>query len=167
MTTQELEALELQVQEGEQKKMASGLHGVLSMRIGRHLANFVEERKLGYVLDSSTTYNFQDNQPKRQPDVSFVSLKKMPEPLDEELTFAPDLAVEVVSKNDGVYEVESKITQYQQAGVKLIWIVRPVRKVVEVYRQSQIVPMMVGVEGELDGEDVLPGFKLSVKTLFE
>ncbi len=152
----------------EQEKIASGLHGVIGMEIGSQLHNFVRPNKLGYVLNSSTTYRFIDNPPKRQPDVSYVSIEKMPVPLDEELTFAPDIAVEVVSRYDVLYEVEQKVIQYLQAGVKLIWIVRPLSKNIEVYRLSSgLTSHVIGLEGELDGEDVLPGFKMPVKALFE
>jgi Uma2 family endonuclease len=170
MTTQLDETLlEPQSEEGvETKKIASGLHGVISNRLGCHLGNYVEDRKLGYVLDSSTTYNFKDNLPKRQPDTSFVPLTKMPVPLDEELSFAPELVVEVVSKNDTDYEIERKINHYKQVGVKLIWVVHPVSQTVGVYNLANgMVPQIIGGGGELDGEDVLPGFKLAVKALFE
>ena len=152
----------------EPEKMASGLHGAISMLLGSYLVQHVRPKKLGHVLDSATTYSFKDFPPKRQPDVSFVSIEKMPVPLDEELTFAPDLAVEVVSKNDAVYEVEQKVMHYLQVGVRLIWVVRPLSKIVEVYRlQDGFVPQLVRPEGELDGETVLPGFKLPVAALFE
>ncbi len=155
-------------EEEEPKKMASGLHSIISGRLSRYVGNYVADRKLGYVLDSSATYDFQDEQPNRQPDVSFVSLAKMPVPLDEILTFAPDLAVEVVSKNDRVYAIGAKVQQYQQAGVNLIWVVYPFSQKVEIYRlNTGLIGQAVGPDAELDGEDVLPGFKLAVRALFE
>jgi Uma2 family endonuclease len=156
-----------QAAEGETKKMASGLHSAIIVRLGWRLGPFVDERKLGYVLESSATYNFKDNPPKRQPDLSFISLEKMPTLPDEELTLVPDLVVEVVSKNDTFYEVEKKVQHYQQVGVKLIWVIHPVSQTVGVYRLvNGLLPQVIGIAGELDGEDVLPGFKLPVRTLF-
>lgn len=155
-----------QENEEELKKVASGLHAVIATRLTRHLANFVDDRQLGYILDSSATYNFADTLPKRQPDASFVSFQKMPTPLDEELSFAPDLAAEVVSKNDTAYEIEKKVKQYQQAGVGLIWVIYPVSKTVAVYHRDDD-PVLVTTEHELDGIDVLPGFKLKVSELFK
>ncbi len=154
--------------EEESKKMASGLHSAISMRVGRRLAAYVDDRKLGYVLDSSATYDFNDGLRKRQPAVSFINSEKLPVLLDQELTVAPDLVVEVVSKNDSVYEVAQKVDQYQKAGVRLIWIVNPAAQTAEVYRLATGLKVqgLIG-EDELDGEDVLPGFRLTVKTLFE
>lgn len=155
-------------EEQELEKVASGLHGVVGMNVASPLSAHVRSHKLGYVLNSSTTYNFMDNQSKREPDVSFVSLEKMPVPLDEELTFAPDLAVEVVSKNDKIYETEAKVKQYQQAGVLLVWVISPFSQTVDIYRRATgLVPQAIGSKDELDGENVVPGFKLPVAKLFE
>jgi len=91
----------------------------------------------------------------------------MVELLDEEINLAPDLAVEVVSKNDKIYEADDKVKQYQAAGVSLIWIVRPRLKVVEVYRLPEgPIARILGLEDELNGENILPGFKLLVSKLF-
>lgn len=58
--------------------------------------------------------------------------------------------------------------QYQEAGVKLIWVVRPASQTVEVFRLSAgLRSQRLTVEDELEGEEVLAGFKLSLKTLFE
>jgi len=159
------------VSQGEEEvmeEMASGLHGVIASRVNGYLFIYLLQNKLGHVLDSSTTYNFGDDLPRRESDVSFVSLEKMPIPLDSELAFAPDLAVEVVSKNDKVYELETKLAQYQKAGVSLIWVIYPNSQKVEVYRQKTgLIEQVVDLNGELDGENILPGFKLKVKALFD
>ncbi len=162
--------LENEAQEGEEtKKTASGLHSAIIMKLGSRLAVYIEDNKLGYAFESSATYDFNDGQPKRLPDASFVSFANMPvRPADTELTAIPDLALEVVSKNDTVYEVLAKVLQYQQAGVRLIWIVYPPSQTVSIYRQATgLVEEAIGINGELDGEEVLPGFKLAVRSLFE
>jgi Uma2 family endonuclease len=57
-----------------------------------------------------------------------------------------------------------KVANYLAAGT-LVWIVRPETKIVEVYAPGQ--PMRkVGVDGSLDGGDVLPGFSLPVRDIF-
>ena len=81
--------------------------------------------------------------------------------------FAPDLAVEIVSESDIVFEIEAKLAQYIQSGVKLIWIIYPVRRLVEVYRpETGLIPEIKSGGDELDGLAVIPGFKLPVKSLF-
>ena len=92
----------------------------------------------------------------------------MPVVRDQNATAIPDLVVEVVSKNDTFYDNIAKLKQYQKAGVKLIWIVYPFAEKVAVYRLAKgLLAQELGTADELDGEDVLPGFKLEVGKIFE
>jgi Uma2 family endonuclease len=77
----------------------------------------------------------------------------------------PDLVVEVVSPNDFASEVDNKVEEYLQAGVRLIWVVYPQSKHVLVYRSGSVVQRL-GVEDELSGEDVLPDFRLAISAIF-
>jgi len=166
MTIEELTRLELQAEEVE--KMGSSLHAGIGGAIVGALYSYLENNSTGQVLDSSATYDFKDGLPKRQPDISFVTLEKLPMLMDEELTVVPDLAVEVVSRNDKIYEVEAKVRQYQQAGVGLIWVIYPVSRTVGIYRTTTgLTPQFIGTEAELEGENILPGFKLAVNKLFK
>ena len=54
------------------------------------------------------------------------------------------------------------------AGMALVWAINPVLKSVEVFRPGQSNPVQIlGINDELGGEEVIPGFKLTVKTLFD
>lgn len=165
---EEIQLLEREQPESEKKEVASSFHEVICAELIRYLGNYVRPLKLGYIHTPNAKYILREGQPRRQPDVSFVSVAKMPVPLRQaDLPFAPDIAVEVASTNDSLYEIEEKIIEYQEAGVGLVWIVRPVLKLVEVHRLGQTKPTLLGIDDELDGESVLPGFKLAVKALFE
>ena len=155
--------------EENSKKMATGLHSKVSMRLGRYLDTFADERTLGHILDSSAMFDFQDGQPKRQPDISFVPFEKIPVIPDDILYLAPNLAVEVVSKNDTAYEIAEKVKQYQAAGVKLIWIVYPFVQKVEVYLPTTgLIPQTLSGKEELDGQEAgLEGFRIAVSKIFE
>lgn len=154
--------------EGEERKMASGLHGYIGSVLNQIIGHHVRTHKLGYVFESSTTYNFKNNPPRRQPDVSFVSKARLSYPKDTELDVPPDLAVEVISRNDDFYEIETKLIQYQAVGVKLIWLVSPLSQTVLVYRLADGLRSH-GYAGDdiLDGYEVLPGFQLAVSSIFE
>ncbi len=65
-------------------------------------------------------------------------------------------------------EAQDKVKRYQAAGVRLIWLINPEDKTVEVYyadptKLSQILKL----DDTLSGEDIIPGFSLGVKALFE
>ena len=49
----------------------------------------------------------------------------------------PDLAVEVASPNDTVYELDDKLEDYQKAGVPLIWVINPNSRTATVYRKRR------------------------------
>ena len=78
---------------------------------------------------------------------------------------APDLAVEVVSPNDLAYEIDKKVEEYDTASVKLIWVVNPETKTVRVHRADGTVTVL-REKDELDGENVVPGFRCRVGDLF-
>ncbi len=147
-----------------------GLSSWINNRIGKLLATIVDDNSLGWVLDSEAGYTCfgEHGDTVRKPDVSFVRFGRLP---DEELpkghiTITPDLAVEVVSPNDRVYELQSKVAEYLAAGVPLIWVVNPADRSVTVYSQASDQPVVVREGGELTGGDVLPEFRCSVSSLF-
>lgn len=149
-------------------EMPSLEHGAIGIRLGRYLDTYVDENGLGLVCNSQTTYKFIGAKPNSLPALSFVSRERLPHRIDQNADFAPDLAVEVLSKGDDVSEVDKKIYQYQRSGVRLVWIIHPVIRVVDVYRLKDGLKLQRLLnEDELDGEDVVPGFKLKVSRLFE
>lgn len=77
----------------------------------------------------------------------------------------PELAVEVVSSTNSANEVEEKVVEYLKVGVSLVWVVYPTTGRIYVHDGSSTVRVVSG-DGELDGGDVLPGFRLRLIELF-
>ncbi|MDP6504057.1 MAG: Uma2 family endonuclease, partial [Planctomycetota bacterium] len=72
----------------------------------------------------------------RMPDVAFLSWDKFPNreiPEDPIPELAPDLAVEVLSLSNTRAETERKTREFFEAGVRLVWIMDPRKKMVDVY----------------------------------
>jgi Uma2 family endonuclease len=104
----------------------------------------------------------------RVPDVSFISYARLPGgklPDQPIAPVSPDLAVEVISEGNTKQEIVRKVGEYFQSGVRLVWIIRPRRKVVEIYTSPTQIKRLGGADS-LDGAEVLPGFKLSLTSLF-
>ncbi|HEU4754238.1 MAG TPA: Uma2 family endonuclease, partial [Armatimonadota bacterium] len=103
----------------------------------------------------------------RRPDVSFIARGRLPgEQLPKgHATVAPDLAVEVISPNDLFYEVEAKIGEYLEAGVRVVWIVNPQERSLHVYQGDGSTARLQETD-TVSGEDVLPGFTCEVGSLF-
>lgn len=77
----------------------------------------------------------------------------------------PVLAVEILSPNNTVEEIDEKLDQYLEAGVPLVWIVDTRDRTVTIYRPGQD-PEFVNARQELSGEPELPGFRVRVADLF-
>lgn len=139
-------------------------HGRVAVRLSRRLDAFAVEHSLGDVLDSSTGYRLPGGNV-RSPDVSFVSAARVPADGPVGFAeFAPDLAIEVLSPEDRPREVLDKVGEYLSAGVRLVWVLDPEKGTAAVYRSLTDV-QRVERDGQLDGEDVLPGFHCSLADL--
>jgi Uma2 family endonuclease len=77
----------------------------------------------------------------------------------------PILAVEILSPNDTVEEIDEKVHAYLTAGVALLWIVNPRLRTVQVLRPDTE-PVLFNVTQELSAEPHLPGFRVPVARLF-
>ncbi len=133
------------------------------------LGAFVRAAGLGRVFGAATPYRCFPNDPRqiRRPDVSFVAVMRLPAgrlPRGN-FTFAPDLAVEVVSPTDAGEYLEQKVADYRSAGVRLIWVVYPATRTVLI-RRLDLTCAELDDTGALDGEDVVPGFQCRVAELF-
>jgi len=134
------------------------------------LKNHSDAHQVGWVFPEGTSYQCFPDAPKkvRRPDVSFIRLDRMSpdEAMSEgHLRIAPDLAVEVLSPNDLAYDVDKKIEEYESADVRLIWVVNPETQAVRVHRADSTVSVLHESD-ELDGENVVPGFRCRVSELF-
>jgi Uma2 family endonuclease len=107
---------------------------------------------------------------KRRPDVAFVSYdlwpRRQPVPDQESWDVVPDLAVEVISPSNRAADVMKKVGDYFRTGVRLVWVVYTTEQLVYVYRSATEVRILQASD-DLDGGDVLPGFRRPVKDLFE
>lgn len=143
-------------------------HGKISLRIGRALLDHVEHERLGEVCGAETGFVLaRDPDVVLAPDAAFVRADRLPPEEEQEgfLPLAPDLAVEVVSPSDSSDYVTDKVMEYLDAGTSLVWLVQPRRRIVTVYTPDRI-GRVHGEEDELDGGDVLPGFRLPVAEIF-
>ena len=142
--------------------------GRIESRVGRHLGNFVEPRGLGEVYGAETGFILARNPDiVRAPDVAFVRAERLTPDVDEDhfLPFAPDLAVEVVSPSDRARDVRDKVRDYLDAGVPLVWVLHPRQRTFTVSTPGGVTSVLR--EGdELDGGDILPGFRLPVVEIF-
>ena len=144
-----------------------GLHGMIAGSIVAHLRNHVERLGLGTVLVEAGYVLQRGPDTVRGPDVSFVSLARLPrDQIPEQfIPGAPDLAVEILSPSSGWSEVEEKMVDYFAGGARLVWVVDPTQQRA-VVRYPDRPPRVLAAGESLDGEDVVPGFTLALAELF-
>ena len=102
------------------------------------------------------------------PDMAYVSVAKTAALTDETVfyPFAPDLAVEIKSPSTSKRKMKSLAAMYLNASALLVWTIDLEKQIVTVY-QAEGQPIEVSGDGELDGYDVLPGFRLYLSDLFQ
>lgn len=155
---------------GELRKMspAGSEHGAIIVRITIRLGQHVEANNLGVCFGAETGFKIaSDPDTVRAPDVAFVSRGRVPESGIPKKFWpgAPDLAVEVLSPGDSLEEVEEKVEDWLSAGARAVWVVSPKRRGVSVYRSMTDVTRL-SESGEIDGGDVVPGFRCKVSEIF-
>lgn len=136
----------------------------LAMWLVVEIGIYLKENPIGLLAGPDAPHRFPLGLV-RMPDVAFISFSKIPggvpshEPI---VNWIPDLAVEVLSRSNTPTEMDRKLTQYFAAGVRLVWIADPRRRTVTVYRGIDDHRELTESD-DLDGEDVLPGFRCSVR----
>ena len=111
---------------GELRKMpfASRLHGILTMSIGMSLGLHVKANRLGETYAAGTGFELAPDHV-RAPDASFVRAERA-DAAPVALGFfpgPPDLAIEVISPNDRLTEVNAKVTDWLAAGTLAVVVV--------------------------------------------
>jgi Uma2 family endonuclease len=156
---------------GELRKMipAGTRHGSIITRLLSALVQHVEALALGEVFGPDTGFKIAESPDTvRAPDIAFVSKGRIPagELTEKFWPGAPDLAVEVISPTDTLYELDEKIEEYITSGVTLVWVVNPKKHTVTAYRPGAG-PEVLAESDQLDGSPVLPAFQYPIAKLFE
>jgi len=107
-------------------------HQELVGKIFRRIAEFVYDNNLGKVLIAPTDVLLSETE-KPQPDILFVSKKRLDIITEMNVQGAPDLVVEILSPSTGKNDRVEKSKMYFKYGVMEYWIVDPEHKTIEVF----------------------------------
>lgn len=144
-------------------------HGRIANMITFLLTQFVRQHKLGVVYAAETGFKLQENPDTvRAADAAFVAQERIPPEGEPEgyWAIAPDLVVEVVSPSDSALLVQAKVTDWLEAGCRLVWVVYPDTRTVTEYRSLREVQVLM-VDQRLAGGEALPGFSCAIAEIFE
>jgi Uma2 family endonuclease len=150
------------------EKVMSSYESLLAMMLVFLLQDFLQKNPLGIILGEAGQLRILPKK-MRVPDVAFIRWERFPNgtlPKDRVYRVAPDLAVEFLSEGNTPREMERKLDEYFEAGVRLVWYIDPRTRTATVYT-SRTDGTTIDVDGQLEGQDVLPGFSLRLGELFE
>lgn len=127
------------------------------------------QTKLGEVFDSSTGYKLP-NGANRSPDVSWIASDRWHSLLLEQkqkfIPLAPDFALKLMSPSDYLVNIQAKMREYLDNGVKLSWLINPEAEQVEIYRPGRDVELL-NSPPSISGKAILPGFVLDLTNIFD
>lgn len=132
-----------------------------------YLMDYLMKKPLGILLAPDGALRLMPGLV-RAPDISFISWDTIGAeefPNDPIPALFPDLAVEVLSKGNTKKEMERMVADYLEHGTRLVWLIHPGKKTVEVVAPGEE-RRSLGAVDSLDGGPVLPGYSLPLKSLF-
>lgn len=142
-------------------------HGFVCANVGYFLSAYCQDTRIGFACLNMEIVLARRPDTVRRPDVAVFGIDGYEQMLVEEgfTSIVPMLVVEVASPSDNYKSITRKIRQYQEAGVKRIWIIDPADRAVMMIRPNFETETYHG-DGELTGGDVLPGLIVNVADLF-
>jgi len=143
-------------------------HGEITADFATEASWFVKSNNLGKTYAAETRFVIEQN-----PDTSiasdwaFIAKDRAPKiPSDKFSRIIPDAILEVRSPSDRESAVVNKMNRWIAAGVRIGWELNPKKRIMTVYRPNAE-PRQIDINGTISGEDVLPGFELPMRSLFE
>jgi len=126
------------------------------------------ERGLGEVFDSNGGFVLP-NGAMRAPDAAWIPTERWqqfsPEEQEKFLPLCPDFVIELLSPTDRLADAQAKMQEWMENGCRLAWLIDPVEEQVFIYRRNVQPSRVDSFDDVLSGEDVLPGFTLTLEAL--
>lgn len=143
--------------------------GLVAAELFVAVREFARANRAGLVLPNDVGINLSvlGRQLLRKPDGMFFRRGRLPGNRVPKgwLTVVPDIAWEVVSPRDEVETLERKLLDYREAGIPLTWVIFPGTRTARIQHSDGHVSF-IDENGHLDGESLLPGFRLRLGDLF-
>lgn len=141
-------------------------HGIVTSALATELTLHSRRVKRGFVTSNDSGVVLSERPGTVVgPDVAYFTDVSTFDDVTPKWSESPLLAVEVLSPNDKMSDMNEKIEDYLLSGVKVVWLADYEQKKVTVYRPGHVHTVLKG-EAELTGGEELPGFTCCVADLF-
>ena len=147
------------------EKVPTEEHGLIAGNIHGFLWQCTRQSGFGRAVIEVRVCMPEDDYNSRQPDLAFFADTTRPVVKRGPVLQMPDLVIEVKSPDDTYTSMRERAQYYLAHGAKLVWLIYPAKRLVEVYRQDADSDILTA-DDTLQGDDVLPGFVLSVHEIF-
>lgn len=131
------------------------------------LKHWARQRDNGVVIGPDGGFRLPGGS-RRSPDASWFDRARYSAAERQDLVFppfAPDFVIEVRSRTDRIRTLRDKMREYIENGVQLAWLIDPLERTVEIYRQGQE-PQLLTDPAEVSGEGPVIGFVLKLDRVF-
>ena len=127
---------------------------------------FTEVRDLGSIFVSRVAYRITDKRGP-EPDISYVAKSRMHLRRKGYIDGAPDIAVEIVSRDSVERDYISKLNVYESAGVSEYWIIDPLKKETTFYHLADAGYEELPLTGTVFHSRVLDGFHVDTRLFWD
>ena len=149
---------------------AGARHNIIAVNLVVALTLYLRDHPIGRAFTDNAGFRLPipdaEDDTVRSPAAAFVSFERMRDVPVGFAPVAPDLAVEVLSPGDTVRDLDERMDDYFAAGTRAVWVIDPDRRTVA--QHATTAPTRRLRERDtLDGADVVPGFTMPVRALFD
>lgn len=144
-------------------------HGYFLARIAFLFHQYLQDHDIGRVVAGDAGVVTEHNPDTvRGPDVAFYSFARIPRgPLPEGYwSRTPELVVEIRSGDDRWKDIYRKAAEYLSADVLTVAVADPTTQRIHLFTADQEATVF-NVDDNLEFPDILPGFSVPVKKIFE
>lgn len=141
-------------------------HQRISGKLYAFLLQYVERKNLGEIFFSPIDV-FLDEHNVVQPDLVYISEEKRSIIGEKRIEGAPDWIAEILLEGNAYHDLKTKKKLYERHGVAEYWIVDPMERSVEVYRngESGFKLITASTSGKIESS-VLDGFSVEIDRIF-
>ena len=143
-------------------------HGRIVVRLLVILSDHLKQSPSGVVVADVGFKLASNPDTVRGPDIAFLRSDRLPARGTRGfLKDPPDAVIEVLSPDDRPSEMRRKTAEYLDKGVALVVVIDPKDATATSFRPSRV-PVTLRDENELlDLDDVIPGFRCTLREVFE
>lgn len=142
-----------------------------SISIYQIVSNYINANNLGIVTNRNTGYLLHEHFWPFKPDLGFIAKDRVIKMNGDSYALAPDLAIKIVTSFDMAEVLNHEVMMFLESGTRQVWVIfhyYPI-ETISVYSLTPELDFKANIltKGDmLDGNEVLPGFRVSVRDIF-